>query len=256
MSYGFRAINSNGSVQIDQRFRNYKVWASGTVSNNYSTPNWVTFDITYASNPSAIVFIKWNTLGKSLYFGAKTNTGQRFLMYPDDGFGFFGAFAYDYVVLAPNLDGTPSSDTWGMRIRDAAGNIAFDSGIAYPKLKYMQKFQYYNFSGAIKTTGVATTDYICSPPHFPWYDWINLISPNYFGFNVRGSYITRDASGGVFASYRDQRVHTNSSNAGWTDWQNYYKDLFPGGPTFYTASIVAPPANHYDTLLALSSSYL
>lgn len=142
MSYGLQVLNDTGDVVIAEGYRNHVIVASGSVS---VSADGVLRRIARIGLSSAIPRSRSPLLWVRL---PDTSTWAALLTYEIDGSGnvsgFYvtarnpgpigpgwpgGTVTIDYRVTA--LPSGASADTWGLRVYDAAGDVAFDSGYDY-----------------------------------------------------------------------------------------------------------------------------
>lgn len=118
MSYGFRAVNQSGYVQIDQDYANFALVASGTAS----TGSVVIVGIDLAE---CLVFIKL-PLNKWAAADGGTSFGDRFVIVPEYG---AGSFTYEYRVYryATSLSRTSG---YSLQIFRGDGTLCFDGNRA------------------------------------------------------------------------------------------------------------------------------
>lgn len=165
MSFGLLVQNSNGGTVIDQDFQNHYIAETGTVSTpgGGSADNVVTFSGSYA--PSR----------QPLLFGRCTGGHICFQQWTFDGAGNITGFKYGNIegsltfnwMLAVTPSGA-SSDTFGLQVLDAGGNIVFDSGFKYLKIVDVISVNLFAYATGNFTHASATTPYYCWTAAASW----------------------------------------------------------------------------------------
>ena len=173
MSYGLRVLNQSGYVQVDENFANYLIVAKGTWSVGTSGLN---VDLgTYGTGALLFVRYKVSTLSawdniagvSSVYQGG----GQKYKIVIGDYLGGPLGLGYplrsgtvDYII-ARVTSNAPSSNSFGMRVWTPSGQLSFDSGYEYIKLRSGHAFSdaysntNYRFSSA--QMGYKNNYYLC-----------------------------------------------------------------------------------------------
>jgi hypothetical protein len=137
MTFGVRVNNTWGDTIIDDLWLNYSLYLQGSIGVDFA--GWVvsgadpTFPVTNLFFPAVVTSLKPPMLfcRHSLFDASHALAGVNLIGYPGNWTGFAirgagsGAKVMDYRVYAAL---PPSSDSFGMRVRDANGDIAFDSG--------------------------------------------------------------------------------------------------------------------------------
>lgn len=147
MSYGLEIHNDDGDIVIDSVFQNHTKAEFGSSAGNVT----LTFSGTYAFTRNPLFwmrstagyagFVRWVLDGSSNVTGVVVACS--------------GGAAFSWVLTAaPSGVG---SDSYGLRVYTAAGDVCFDSG-----LNYIRIVDVLTFTGvAIKTHAAATNAFYC-----------------------------------------------------------------------------------------------
>lgn len=122
MSYGFRVVNTANTVQVDERFANLALSASGTVYVSGA------YDLTVSGvTPLVAIVPTGNSSGRLSITRGRSNGDGTFT------FRLFTSwFGLDVDYFVFDKPATLGSG-YGLRVFDASGNVTFDS-----RLKYMR----------------------------------------------------------------------------------------------------------------------
>lgn len=123
MSFGLSVQNQNSDIVIDQDYMNHLILASGSYTQAALGISEISF--TACARPP-LVFV--NSTARLALYGYKTTGGQF------DKVQIIGdaANTVNYYIAAPGIGA--SSDSFGLRVFDASGNVVFDSGKDYLKV--------------------------------------------------------------------------------------------------------------------------
>lgn len=133
MSYGLEVQNSSGDLLIDGNFANFEIIAEGTSTHNgIGLTAYVDIAFPPTSQPP-LVFVRSTSYGLACATLLKNGSGlySSARLYSSAP---FSTFSFDWFVASP-AGASSSSDTWGMRVYDAAGDVVFDSGRRYVQFR-------------------------------------------------------------------------------------------------------------------------
>jgi hypothetical protein len=137
MSYGLRVYNDSGFLQVDQDYKNYSLHQAGTIVTSSQTVyngnygNYTGYGFWSVSFPALdhtpLVFVKINNTSHMIG-GTPTKTGVsgRVLSSTGTNVGTATGITVSYAVF--RRDPVQSSDSQGLRIFNASGQLTFDSG--------------------------------------------------------------------------------------------------------------------------------
>lgn len=107
MSYGCRITNSLGSLIISEDYSNYLLVEKGVIARNTNLP---------APTGSDLYFVRPALLGDTIWRGS-------------DGLNILiGTYSGNVEYALVRRNPAQSSETYGLRVRNANGSLAFDSG--------------------------------------------------------------------------------------------------------------------------------
>lgn len=122
MAFGFQSINSSGSVQIDDGYRNLRLVASGT----WPSPTNSDFLITFPTQTSTSPLIFFRPSADGVYVGNGGIDASSFM------FAANGAFDWQVYGLDNVVSATGSH---GLQVFNGAGQTVFDSRIKVPRIQ-------------------------------------------------------------------------------------------------------------------------
>jgi hypothetical protein len=133
MSYGFSAINTGNTIQIDENFINYQVYAIGTVSGNVLSEGYNYYSQQMVIGPFpefCIVYLRDHTLsGYNFETSVDTSNAQTTYTFYTGGFGFMPQVSLGYMVLVPTNTLNVLDSGWGLVVKNANGQVTFNSNI-------------------------------------------------------------------------------------------------------------------------------
>jgi hypothetical protein len=138
MAVGFRAVNADNIVQIDETYKNLTIIAEGTGT----TGTTITFPA-----QTFIPLVAIGVTGVGSRWSLSSVTTSNFSLFDRSGSFSPTSFTFPYKVfgLNPNaLTGNP----YGLEIRDASNALIFNSNYKYFKTRYVQDVQFSNFTNA------------------------------------------------------------------------------------------------------------
>ena len=128
MSWGFRLEGDHGSIMLDEQYPIYQV-----TSESVPLPDPFTGGIVGGFLPGSMTVCVPPVTGQTwLYsvFGAEIGAQERLPSWTDWREGTVPGVSYGWTVVRAQVRPTPSRETHGMRLFDAAGQLIYDSG--YP----------------------------------------------------------------------------------------------------------------------------
>jgi len=132
--YGFRAVNPDGTVQVDSQFRNLAFRASGSASLSSSPVAFWRYGSAVVPNGNGRI-IAWRCNYPAALTHASTsgdNITLNFRSYTGPSNSAAPTLTW-YLFDEPGAVSIPSNQFYGMIVRDAAGNKTYDSRIPYAK---------------------------------------------------------------------------------------------------------------------------
>lgn len=133
MSHGLEVQNSGGDLVIDAAFANFEIVAEGSGTHN-GTGLTAYVDVSFPPTAQPpLVFVRSTSYGLACATLIKNGSGlyASARLYSSAP---YNTFAFDWFVAAP-AGSSASSDTWGMRVYDAGGDVVFDSGRRYVQFR-------------------------------------------------------------------------------------------------------------------------
>lgn len=128
--FGGRFRGDAGITQIDQNFRNFEILSSGSgVGTSATLVSRVDISFTACPEPPMLFLKTNNNVAGQVAFQNWIKTGAN---YTGARIIVTGLLSFSWFIAVPAF--TLSSDTWGMRVRDSAGKIVFESGKQYLKI--------------------------------------------------------------------------------------------------------------------------
>lgn len=153
MSHGLRVTNASGDVVIDETYRNHVVVAGGSVSVG-AYPGWgdaYAASVTLAAPiPMARGPLVWGRTGTDrvscgllgvVIDGSGALSGFHVTGRPDSDLPIANPAVQAMYPITVQwrvtaLPSGPSAESWGLRVFDAAGDVAFDSGLDYLRIHH------------------------------------------------------------------------------------------------------------------------
>jgi hypothetical protein len=133
MSYGFSAINTGNTIQIDENFINYQIYATGTIIGNVLSQgyNYYSQEMVLGPFPEfCIVYIRDHACsGYSFQTLVDTADAQTTYSFYAGAFGGMSSVSLDYVILMPSNAIYIPETGWGLLVKNANGQTTFNSSI-------------------------------------------------------------------------------------------------------------------------------
>jgi hypothetical protein len=119
MSYGFSCINNNDIIMIDGVYKNYQVFAVGTVATSDGAA--------YISAPSnSLLLLSPATLDSVYYTSVYLHSSSEYFIYAFSGGSSLGITrTLHYILLIPRTDITPRG--FGLNVYTPSGELAYTS---------------------------------------------------------------------------------------------------------------------------------
>lgn len=132
MSYGLRVFGVAGYAQIDHDYRNFEIAQTGSVYCPSSPWDYGTGVDVSAYGTMPMVFFRCSD--PNIYMTMTYFLGGRLYFYRTDATAQVSSPGYvEYMIAVPKRV-TPSAESYGLRVYDASGNLAFDSGFRSPRV--------------------------------------------------------------------------------------------------------------------------
>ena len=134
--YGFKTLNDDGGIQIDSIYRNFSLDQTGTktISNGNDISNWFT-TISITSSPlHPLIAIKPNTDDFVSLVKIK-KSGSNFIGF-DLTTKYSQSTSISWASFRENI--SSSDEDYALRIYNPGGDLCFDSGKSYLKIKQIE----------------------------------------------------------------------------------------------------------------------
>jgi hypothetical protein len=128
MSYGFQAINTSNTIQIDENYKNYQVYSYGSVNLN-TLGAFLRYSHIFTAPLNSILLISdhnyTNTIIScySIFGYGVTN----FTVLSED------IITIDFVILVLGTDSLPSLSGYGLNVYNQSGEVVYTSNLKTPQ---------------------------------------------------------------------------------------------------------------------------
>ncbi|WP_375188418.1 hypothetical protein [Sphingobium yanoikuyae] len=146
MPYGLKVINTSGTVQVDETYRNLELISKTTISTSahgssggsaVMTGSHFTVTVTGGVNPIVATACSAEWVGLDGKGSSRSGSTFTFHFYCS---GAAGTSVTVYVFDTPSTPSTPSSN-YGLEVKNAAGARCYNSGLKYLRVQDILTFQ-------------------------------------------------------------------------------------------------------------------
>lgn len=235
MAYGLLVKNNNSEFQIDNTYKNYFFKEGGnsiTITNNYTAPEWPDWPHPPITGwETTINFANAIPQIPLILFRPSTDRYVAIANYNKSGSNFSGFCAVCEMGYSTTIDWkmflpiwAASSETYGLRTKDVAGTILFDSNWKPFNIVAVEDFSIGAPSGTqtITHSGIENPFYIIAPGNnFYFQYWWSEVAAG-----------TRTSKIGL------KKINATSISVGWLIQEEYLPDSWMAAYGYSTGKII------------------